>query len=310
VSLPRPDYGQHPDYAFSDIGPAERIRALTQIAPHLAEAATHFAGGLAPDYGALASSNPVTLAFARDGVAAFDPAVSPTLTETARSLISKQRAAKLAKPAAERTFDDCISIWTPNDQPEIAAGLRATLAGEPDRLLQELYGGPWEIELFLLHGNDESDAWIWSYGNSRFYETPTLFYHVDTTVNRIKAMLYLTDKVTAENGAFSYVAGSHLWNSDIDEMIVRKAVRNSGLYLRDQAARRAFAALPPWIQLKNDVGSELAADSAEAARLMERSRSFPSDQGRLVVFDPNGVHCGGVVRKGAREAVQIVFRPT
>jgi hypothetical protein len=309
VSLPQPDYSRHPDYAFGDISPAERIRVLTRIAPYLAEAATHFAGGLAPDYEALASADPATRAFARDGVTAFDCGVSPALAEAARSLIGERRACKLARPAAERTFEDCVTALTPDQQPGIAADLRTMLAGAPDRLLQALYGGAWEIELFLLHGNDESDAWVWSYGNSRFYETPTLFYHVDTTVNRLKAMLYLTDEVTAENGAFSYVTGSHLWNRDIDEMIVRKAVRNSGLYLRDPATRRSFAALPAWMQLKNDVGSELAADSPEAARMMERSKSFPSSQGRLVIFDPSGVHCGGVVRRGAREAIQIVFRP-
>ncbi len=126
-------------------------------------------------------------------------------------------------------------------------------------------------------------------------------------MNRLKAMVYLSESVAQEQGAFSYVVGSHLWNRDRGEMIVRKAIRTSGLYLRDEATRRMFAALPSWLQLKNDIGSELEAGAGQARQMIEHTRVYPSSSGRLVVFDPNGVHCGGVVRRGRRDAMQVVF---
>ena len=68
-------------------------------------------------------------------------------------------------------------------------------------------------------------------------------------------------------------------------------------------------ALPRQFRRNPDFGVDLRDDESAAARaLLEREHRFLSSTGDLLLFDFNGVHRGGMVERGSRTTLQIVFK--
>lgn len=156
----------------------------------------------------------------------------------------------------------------------------------------------------ILHHNTAQSMPAWSFSSSD--QKTDVFYHVDTAQNAIKAMIYLTD-VTKDSGPFSYVQGSHLQNDRLSDFHVRRAVRRAELYLRDAVSLRHFYSLPPFLQIKHHIIPDLSLYEAEAQDLLKREVIFTSLDANAVIFNPLGVHQGGIVRTGERAALQLVF---
>ncbi len=164
MQLPAPDYSTHPDYQFGPITLAQRLEALGCIGPHLAQAQQMLgAVDLLPDYDRPSGFARSAQGFLKDGAQAFDVQPSNRLIDLCAPLLQAARETKLAKDVRDRKFEDCIQTWTPEQQPEIAGLIEQMLVGAPGDLLRELYQGAWRIEIIMLHNNDESDLWVWSY---------------------------------------------------------------------------------------------------------------------------------------------------
>jgi hypothetical protein len=123
----------------------------------------------------------------------------------------------------------------------------------------------------------------------------------------IKFMLYLND-IGAENGAFSYVPGSHLLtralSSVLDETVCElhlvEDIRSkaSKFMAEDPAARSNIK------RLLDDMEQHIA-----SAKVSDDHYTVSASAGSVVVFDANGVHRGGVVRERERLIARCHWRP-
>lgn len=128
--------------------------------------------------------------------------------------------------------------------------------------------------------------------------------HFDPKSGMLKCIFYLND-VTATDGPFSYIEGSHNWKDDLFNRVVAKSVSVSN-YLENDRKREQFLKLPRSMQKCANIGSFLQDDVHE---MFANLSVYTSDDANLLFFDPGGVHRGGIVEGDfVRINLQIMFR--
>ncbi len=83
--------------------------------------------------------------------------------------------------------------------------------------------------------------------------------------------------------------------------MVRKT--NDKEHIRDEM----FLALPEPFRMITHFGDEMDPDSEAAQDLLRNERAYCDGESDLIMFDFNGVHRGGFVRKGYRYMLQCAF---
>jgi hypothetical protein len=119
-------------------------------------------------------------------------------------------------------------------------------------------------------------------------------------------IIYLGD-VGPENGPFSVIVGSHKLADGFFDRLIRRANDCASLSATRPSDRALFAALPVGLQKKCAFGPDVEDSHPWADALLASERVFTSDQARCILFDPNGIHRGGMVRQGERRVVTILF---
>jgi hypothetical protein len=117
-------------------------------------------------------------------------------------------------------------------------------------------------------------------------------------------MIYL-NQVNEKNGAFSYVLGSNNFKISFWERVISSTNSLSDLYKCSYSERELFGALPKAFQKKAEFGNDLLDSSPESALLMKMEHQFTSEDGDLILFDNEGIHRGGLVRKGERQVIEL-----
>lgn len=136
--------------------------------------------------------------------------------------------------------------------------------------------------------------------------TKTINLHIDPKENVIKSMLYLNE-VTPDNGPFSYVEKSNRWIYDDLQNIFGRAI-STGSYCYSPESRAIVFQLPKQLRVSYNFGRVLLDNTYEQETILKREKLFTSDKGNLCVFDPAGMHRGGICKKGIRVALQILMK--
>lgn len=120
-----------------------------------------------------------------------------------------------------------------------------------------------------------------------------------------KFMLYLSD-VTENNGAFSYVRGSHTLVSNITNRAEVENISNLDIHnfgqIADITDRLGDSSQKKFIsEIKKHIISDYESDDCY---------SISAKKGSILMFDTKGIHRGGCVRKGERILIRIhCFEP-
>ena len=136
--------------------------------------------------------------------------------------------------------------------------------------------------------------------------TKTTNLHIDPKEDVIKAMLYLND-ITADDGPFSYVEKSNRWIYDDLQNIFGRAI-STGSYCHTPESRAVVFQLPKQLRISHNFGRVLLDDTEQQNKILEQEKLFTSDKGNLCVFDPAGMHRGGICKSGIRIALQILMK--
>lgn len=249
----------------------------------------------------------VAAALDRDGVHAF------RLTAAERSELDG-----LTRPSFDELrrrlalgfdrFDD-NRIWLdPSASPEIYAwfGVLLDRAGVLEAASARL-GRPVAVAHLIPQLNTpETDFWSGQFADVGEPDPACNYCHVDTAWGIAKMIVYVGD-VGETTGPFGYVRGSHRARDGFIGRLIRKANDHSGLSSTRPAARRLFAALPAFLQRKAAFGPDLRDDHPLAPALLAAETRFTTDAADAILFDPDGVHRGGMVQSGERRVVGVLL---
>ena len=136
--------------------------------------------------------------------------------------------------------------------------------------------------------------------------TRTTNLHIDPKEDVIKAMMYLND-ITLDDGPFSYVEKSNRWIYDDLQNIFGRAI-STGSYCDTPQSRATVFQLPKICRVSHNFGRILLDDDPQQKMIVEKEKMFTSDKGNLCIFDPAGMHRGGICNKGTRIALQILMK--
>jgi len=136
--------------------------------------------------------------------------------------------------------------------------------------------------------------------------TKTTNLHIDPKENVMKAMIYLND-ITEDDGPFSYIEKSNRWVYDDLQNIFGRAI-STGSYCHNPQSRASVFQFPKQLRVSHNFGRLLLDDTEEQEKLLEQEKIFTSDKGNLCVFDPAGMHRGGICKTGTRIALQILMK--
>jgi len=136
--------------------------------------------------------------------------------------------------------------------------------------------------------------------------TRTTNYHIDPKEDVIKAMLYLNN-ITEDDGPFSYVEKSNRWIYDDLQNIFGRAI-STGSYCHNPESRAVVFQLPKKLRISHNFGRVLLDSDPQQQMVLDKQTIFTSDKGNLCIFDPAGMHRGGICNKGNRIALQILMK--
>lgn len=137
---------------------------------------------------------------------------------------------------------------------------------------------------------------------------PSINLHIDPKFGIFKLLIYLND-VTQEEGAFSFIKGSHSANNNRIEICAAKAISVTN-YMQNSEEIRALGLFPKEI-ISNAMFGDLLQDTEGEAIIKKEVFVESSSTGDLILFNPGQIaHRGGRPISGReRHALQVVLRP-
>ena len=133
--------------------------------------------------------------------------------------------------------------------------------------------------------------------------------HFDPKENTVKAICYLNE-IGSHDGAFNYVPYSNQYSRDPLQNVFSRAI-STGSYCHNPLSRVSVFHLPPHLRVSANFGRLTVVDRQLEHFLNCMMRTFlPSMGANIVVFDPNGLHQGGIVTnpQGERQCLQVLIR--
>ncbi len=170
------------------------------------------------------------------------------------------------------------------------------------KIFSQYMSSEMSLSRIVLHIGRSSDQ-HWNMTFADFEPTPFENLHHDPKNAMLKGIMYLND-VTVENGAFSYINGSHFWKQDLFERICGKGISVSN-YLRNDKERFSLLKLPRSMHHSANIGSSIQSSKNPLPGV---ELPYISEAGNLIVFDPGGFHRGGIVSRGERISLQIIYK--
>ena len=318
--FPVPDYDRHPYYhQFANPDAAlretaadrffEDFTALVQAEQALARRA----GRSQPDPAAPAS--PAVQALRDDGIWRFKLTPSE-LAETlersepaAQALETRRRSLSPDQRGVEGVLQLLAEHASPGAELEFYDGLLQSHG--INQTLDRYYGCPFRllaVNLQINSGDDTGIARVCSYPDGR--RAPSYYMHIDSAVGLVKILMYRSGPVTADNGAFRYLPGSHKALDPVQRAI-RKASDKAGFDGLKDETRARFMALPTALRRKANFGNDLLPETgADTDTLLEREVALEGEAGEGFLADINGVHRGNLHAdpSGRREMFKFVLK--
>jgi hypothetical protein len=248
--------------------------------------------------------------FNADGFMALNDQLVMNVTKNALETFVVELENNLKEiPADSRQFDQCVKGLHRKEQREIFDAVES--AFYLNKSVKAIFSGYFGVQMpklvyMQIHINQSDDKYVFKHDDSDIFDDEMNFFHVDTNLNTLKAMVYLTDVSNHNQGAFEYVVASHkLYNKK--DFFRRKIVRILGAYRRDEVGKNKLLSLPKTFRLTNDF-SDYSINSPLGTYIYSRKVCCLSDQ-PIIIFDPLGIHRGGRVKESKRIAIQLVFCP-
>lgn len=169
---------------------------------------------------------------------------------------------------------------------------------------------PYRLKFVVMQHNTSEDLGLNSICSYEDHTRAKTFYtHIDTAIDAMKVIIYVTPDVTADRGAFRYFPSSHRASSLVD-LAIRKSNDKCGWEnINKPNQRRAFAALPTAFQKKANFGNDLL-DDAVADSVLKHEQVLESADGDLLLFNPDGAHRGAIfTAPGERKILQLLLVP-
>jgi hypothetical protein len=305
-ALPLPDYASLASFKGAEayVDNAARVEALTTVWQHVFARYREILAWPARNFSPIPSAGPLLARVQEDGF----------------SFTTSNKGGKAALIAASRhLFDELQASLDKNPKPYIKSmqahlnrsdhravyeAAEAAIADTGVMDAAEAYQGV-KLQLgnlALQINEDRITTFHQGYvDQSGVPEHRTSYFHIDSACwPHLRVMLYLTP-VGIEQGPFRYVPGTHRLANDF-ELAVRKANHKVNL------PPHLFLALPDALRAKSDFGNDLDDESAESNALLAREVACFGGDKDLVLFDYNGIHRGGFVRKGRRYVVTFGFK--
>jgi ectoine hydroxylase-related dioxygenase (phytanoyl-CoA dioxygenase family) len=155
--------------------------------------------------------------------------------------------------------------------------------------------------------NDATDDfWRRTFPDLPPSERPLSYFHSDVSGAGLKAIIYLSD-VEPENGPFCFAVGSHRVKTPMLIRWVEETNDQSGASSTTLEGRSSFAALPMILQRKCAFGNDVMPHTEIADRVLAAEWRITAARGHVVLFDPKGLHRGGMVTRGERRVLTCVF---
>lgn len=231
-----------------------------------------------------------------------------------------ERLLALAQEAPEHAH------WVPvSPHGRLGRSLLAGLArAGVDRLMADYRGVPLAFDHLALHYSHPSQTWFQGcYHDVGLPTSPLASLHCDKDTTSMKAIVYLSEVQTPEDGAFHYLVGSHRWTRSEFQFAVRNhldlvhqslfgPVAAGGYYrprFLDGEARARMLKLPTAFHGCSHFGCDFVADDPRVAELVAGERLFLGADQAIVFDGGRGLHRGGMVSERPRWALQIGFRP-
>jgi len=316
-AFPEIDYAAHPYYApfLAGIGETERQAVWARFAAVHAEVAAQqkACADFRLAHPHAETSRPAELeTLDRDGIlplrlqaSNLDAILEVTAPFEAR--LAEQRAG--LEPERLAVAGASLKICGPKD-PEQAVFEELLARYGVFELCRRHKGLPYRLKFVVLQHNAHSDqglSLVCSYDDK--VRSPSFYAHIDSTVEAMKVIIYLTRDVTAARGAFRYFPGSHL-ASGPEDLAIRKSNDRCGWEpVFEPANRRAFAALPAAFRRKANFGNDLL-DPEAAGAVLSWERVLDSSGGDLLLFNTDGVHRGAMFDEpGERKILQLSLTP-
>lgn len=136
--------------------------------------------------------------------------------------------------------------------------------------------------------------------------TKTTNTHIDPKEDVIKAMVYLND-VDEETGPFCYVEKSNRWIYDSAQDIFGRSI-TTGSYCCNQKSRKSVFQFPKYLRVSYNFGRLLLDGTPEQDRILNQQTIFTRSMGNICVFDPAGIHKGGICNSKNRIALQVLMK--
>lgn len=162
-----------------------------------------------------------------------------------------------------------------------------------------------------LHISDQEDEhYKLTYHDNLDISSKTLNSHFDPKNNILKLILYLKD-VNKEDGPFCYIPKSNLWDKDIENNPVKylsSKVNGVTNYLENEEKINNMRFYPSKLSYYNVFGNLLKKDDKLTEIIEKNENSILSNnyKNNLILFDPNGIHRGGICKNnGKRISLQI-----
>lgn len=187
------------------------------------------------------------------------------------------------------------------------------------------YGEPHSYAGFVIHVSQPRDTWFHVYDDIGAPMPKTAQMHFDQAFQVPKSMLYLND-VGVEQGPFSLVPKSDPWQYFGADLALRKEmlfavqryvgevhkrqIRDNMSAFRFVEARAAIASLPKCLRQTGHPGDAILDGTRLSDQLLAAEHRLDGEAGSMPVFTGGHVlHRGGLVARGERIALQVVFPP-
>ncbi len=143
--------------------------------------------------------------------------------------------------------------------------------------------------------NDSSDNfWENFYSDLDIPHPETAYCHRDASGGDIKIIIYLSD-VNVNNGPFCFTVGSHKNRPNRIDNLIQEINDTSGFSSPAYKGRKAFAALPAFLRKKCSFGTDIFPGSLQEKQIRASEWQITAKRGHAVIFDPKGIHRGGMV---------------
>lgn len=138
------------------------------------------------------------------------------------------------------------------------------------------------------------------------YVSKTTNLHIDPVENQLKVMIYLNE-IDNDSGPFSYIPTSNRWVYDPLQNIMGRAIA-TGNYCNTPEARQEIFKLPKFLRISYNFGRSLIDSNPLQKMLLSKEKIFTSNDANVILFDPAGMHKGGICNNKHRIAIQVLLK--